>query len=733
VLFFTFKSTAGSLQSGRSRAAWVHEPLALLVGCLLISAYFCFRLTAYGFEEDRPEPTKGPEVASRQPQLNAVFPMAAHPGARLRLEVQGEFLDGVSQVRFEGEDITGKVITSTFTAAQIEISISSSSIPGPRPFRLVSPRGVSNTVLFRVSLWPTPTEVEPNDELDSPMQIQTPVLLSGRLQSGEDVDLYHFHAMAGQRLQFNVLGARNGTPADVSLAILYPDGRELVHDEGRFIWDPYLDHTFEKGGDYLAAVTLTRMPAGGQSRTDLNYQLGIGQSPFLWSVFPMGGRPGTTLEVTLRADFVEPKMALNFRRAAAQASGNDGVPLISGEILERCSTGEFRLAVRIDPKAEPGVYEFSVKDDSGTLAPMKFLVSGLPEIRENEPNSDQARAEALQVPVTVNGRIDRDGDEDWFRISVAAGTSLVVSVDAEKYGSVFDSFLTLLDAKGKLLASNDDVKWTNRPLNRDAQIGFTFQEAGDHWINVSSLYRRGGPDHVYRVTVEQQQPDFLVSLKSDRATVPRGGTGKVAVTLRRLGDFKGDVSVEAAGLPSGATAKGLTLEKEKESGSLEFEGAADCPLGLTEIKVSGVAKIDGREVRRRAALPPERFQGSGPAFDDSSPSGPFLAVVEPPQFALESAASTVYLVRGGTSEFGVRVTRRPDFRQPLTLAAENLPPGVSIEGIELIDEGRMARVTLRAAAEAVPVRVPNLAIIGSAEQSGRKFSAAAPRISLQLD
>jgi hypothetical protein len=134
-----------------------------------------------------------------------------------------------------------------------------------------------------------------------------------------------------------------------------------------------------------------------------------------------------------------------------------------------------------------------------------------------------------------------------------------------------------------------------------------------------------------------------------------------------------------------------------------------------------------------ALLPPGRIQGSGPAFEDSSPSRAFLAVVEPAQFSLESAASTVYLVRGGTAEFGIKVTRRPDFKQPLSLAAENLPSGVLIEGVELIDEGRMARVTLRAAAEAAAVRVPNLTIIGSAEQTGRKFSTAAPRISLQLD
>jgi hypothetical protein len=101
-----------------------------------------------------------------------------------------------------------------------------------------------------------------------------------------------------------VLGARNGTNADVSLAILYPDGREVVHDEGRFIWDPYLDHTFEAAGDYIAAITLTRMPAGGQSRSDLNYQIAIGHSPFFWSVFPVGARLGSSCELTLRGDFL---------------------------------------------------------------------------------------------------------------------------------------------------------------------------------------------------------------------------------------------------------------------------------------------------------------------------------------------------------------------------------------------------------------------------------------------
>jgi hypothetical protein len=93
----------------------------------------------------------------------------------------------------------------------------------------------------------------------------------------------------------------------------------------------------------------------------------------------------------------------------------------------------------------------------------------------------------------------------------------------------------------------------------------------------------------------------------------------------------------------------------------------------------------------------------------------------------------VYLVRGGTAEFGVNVARKAGFAAPLSLTAENLPQGVAIQKVELIDEGRMARVTLEASADASSARVANLAIIGTTEVEGKKYSVAAPKVSLQLD
>ncbi|MCI0422593.1 MAG: PPC domain-containing protein [Acidobacteria bacterium] len=314
------------------------------VGCLIV-AFSLVPSRAWAFEESSVEPPKAPQVAIRQPQLNTIFPMAIQPGRRLRLELQGEFLDGASQLLFESGDVSGAVVSATFTTALVDVAVSPGAAPGRRRLRLASERGVSNTVLFRVSRWATPVENEPNDDLDSPTSVESPALISGRLQTEQDVDLYRFHAKAGERLQFNVLGARNGTNADVSLAILYPDGREVVHDDGRFIWDPYLDHTFEAGGDYIAAITLTRMPAGGQPRSDLSYQMAIGQSPFFWSVFPMGARQGSSSEFTLRGDFMQAGTPVQFS-AGAQQRATDG---LVGAITERVSSGDYRLAAKIHP------------------------------------------------------------------------------------------------------------------------------------------------------------------------------------------------------------------------------------------------------------------------------------------------------------------------------------------------------------------------------------------------
>ena len=106
-----------------------------------------------------------------------------------------------------------------------------------------------------------------------------------------------------------------------------------------------------------------------------------------------------------------------------------------------------------------------------------------------------------------------------------------------------------------------------------------------------------------------------------------------------------------------------------------------------------------------------------------------MSVVEPALFSLEPAASEIFLVRGGRAEFGVKIARSKGFDADPEFSLENLPEGITLEKVEMVDQGRVARLTLRASEHAPVGRVPDVTIIATAA----KRSESAPRISLQVD
>src|SRR5688572_547480 len=103
--------------------------------CRVSSLIFALSLissSVWAFEERPEEAPKTPQIATRQPQLNTVYPMGIQPGQKLRLEIQGEFLDGAPQLLFETKDVSGSIVSATFTKALVDVSVSPDAAPGPR-------------------------------------------------------------------------------------------------------------------------------------------------------------------------------------------------------------------------------------------------------------------------------------------------------------------------------------------------------------------------------------------------------------------------------------------------------------------------------------------------------------------------------------------------------------------------------------------------------------------------
>ena len=180
------------------------------------------------------------------------------------------------------------------------------------------------------------------------------------------------------------------------------------------------------------------------------------------------------------------------------------------------------IEVTIDADAEPGNRELRFKTATGLTNPMVFQVGTLPEIRELEPNNQQAypplpnapklanlpQEKPLELPVLLNGQI-MPGDVDRFSFHASKGQRLVMEAHArslipylaDAVPGWFQATLALYDAKGKEVAFADDYRF-----NPDPVLFFEIPENGDYELEIRDAIYRGREDFVYRIAVSQR-PD----------------------------------------------------------------------------------------------------------------------------------------------------------------------------------------------------------------------------------
>src|SRR5262249_24111725 len=79
-----------------------------------------------------------------------------------------------------------------------------------------------------------------------------------------------------------------------------------------------------------------------------------------------------------------------------------------------------------------------------------------PVIAEIEPNGCD-KPQTVEVPVTIDGRIDNSKDVDVFRFAARKGERLLLQVESAALGFPLDPSLRLTDDAGKLITEVDDT------------------------------------------------------------------------------------------------------------------------------------------------------------------------------------------------------------------------------------------------------------------------------------
>jgi len=138
-----------------------------------------------------------------------------------------------------------------------------------------------------------------------------------------------------------------------------------------------------------------------------------------------------------------------------------------------------------------GPYEVSVEAPGGESGRLKLHVDDLPQVVGTTPKTNLF----VTPPVNVWGAFDPPGETDAIEFEAKAGQTLVFDLAGKVLGSKANAVLTLADANGRVLASNNDFDG-NDPL-----VAYAFRADGRYTIRVGELTLGGSADHFYRLSL----------------------------------------------------------------------------------------------------------------------------------------------------------------------------------------------------------------------------------------
>ena len=531
--------------------------------------------------------------------------------------------------KFVGDYVQQPQCSSIANLVIAEVEIAKDAKPGEREIRVVTSRGLSNPMAFHVGQLPEVT-AEPlqtsikqilgkegqslrkrkrqkekdgkdmmmgmemmqmassiggpgaqSDVDDDEVCIRLPCTVNGQISSGS-VDRYRFPAKRGQEVIISVL-ARALVPymADAVpgwfqpvLVLCNAQGKEVAYnDDYRFRPDPVLRCSIPADGEYILAIH----DAIFRGREDFVYRFTIGETPFITGIFPLGGQAGLPAVVDLKG--------LNL--AETQLT-----PPMKG--------------------AEPGICMLTARGRGGLLSnPVPFAIDALPDGMESEPNNTAKNAQAVTLPIIMNGVLGTPGDRDLFRFEGRAGQEVVAEVYARRLDSPVDSALKLTDSSGVVLALNDDQEDLGSGINThhaDSFIRAKLPAAGTYTVHLSDSQHKGGDAYAYRLRISEPQSDFALRVVPSRA-VMRGKDGaSLTVYAIRKDGFTGTIKLDVKDADSGFTLQGPALVGTQCLARVTLKSSVVETEEPVVVTIQGVASNGTQRIVRQAVPAEDRMQ-----------------------------------------------------------------------------------------------------------------------------
>jgi hypothetical protein len=640
------------------------------------------------------------------PTVSGISPAGMEQGSTVTFTIDGRSLSDASELIFDtpglsgkvtaitdipekitgpraGEDLSAQVPLGKKQTAKLEISAAKDALPGIHRFRLRTPLGTSNMVAFAVgTLHETQRQKEMAPGSSARAQtVEFPATLVGTIVTTGEKHSYQFDGKAGEEIVFVVEASALGSKLASMLALSDESGQVLATSvQNANSLDAELHYKIVQAGKYTITISDRNLGSG----TDHFYRLDAGELPYITGVYPLGARAGQTTQISVTGVNLGGATSLKVQPTASD-DGWTTMPLNAvGEKVR--PVNEVRLAVGNEP-----------------------------EISEQEPNDTIAQAQAISVPVAINGRIESGNrssgspDQDYFRFHASQGQKLSIDVAAARLGSPLDSVIEILDAHGNAIprATIRCLNETTTTLSdRDSRTD------GIRLVSTSGLHEGDYimvGDELDQIDYIPDQPDADTILKSmgDLRIAYLGTSPDVHAVNTPV--YKAQILAPDADVPSnGLPVYHLTWRNDDggpgygADSMLDFVAPAD---GDYYLHLKDVRNLEGSDFAYRLTI------------RDQSPD-----------FRLRTNPANPNIPRGGSIPITVSLEEIRGFDGPVEIMVKGLPRAITA-GAATIAAGQTSTVlVLTAAPDAALNEHPTpIQIVGHAVVEGHDLVRVANR------
>ncbi len=668
-------------------------------------------------------------IAQQQHTVDGMYPQVGQLGTSVEVTVKGAFLEHPEQVLFYNspgircsgfgkataehiydnpaarprEPKPGQDITMTLVIAK-------DARVGEHRLRIKTRDNLSEVMTFWVTRFPVIREANPfvdkvelddpktrNDLLKYAQPIPNNCTVSGYKAKGsaQDHDWYRLQSKKGQRLTVEVVASRLGTwnyggMNDPSISIHGPDGKELARndDNSMFTQDPVVSIIAPQDGTYYIHM-----------RQQMDYEnllchylmhVGVFARPMV--LFPLGGQAGKTVKFEMLGTALDKELI---------------------EVKLKNDVGDFEAAYQ-------NVF-YRADGAPSPPSPNRVHVSKLPDVFEaGKHNSPESAQEITgQLPLAINGRIESEGEVDWYRFAAKKGDRYRVRIFGKTLDSDLDGRVFIRPAPGNKSNRSwdeDDSNWEPHDLvgNRqrwqikdrmDPIFMFEPDQDGEWLIGIADTQRKFGPRNVYRVEIQPHVDSVFVHFPAypssqmivrDRIVLFPGRSYSRPVAIQKgFGSkYSKPLQLKALNLPHGLTMDAPAFTQNDRLIPVQFTASKDVdPTKVGAVTVDLV--VEPVEPKDRA-----NFRGG---FVQVTPAtnrrGDFamcfnrtrkmsLAVVKGASFDLRINPPSVPLVQNGELQLDVEVERSPGFEGDVYCEMDWVPNGVTKQPPLIIPAGQ---------------------------------------------